>query len=601
MSKRASTSDIATYRRLMGYVLDYWLFFLISILGFVLFSASQVALADLMQFIVDALAGSLGEGKGLLSSFFIDQGGQFSIASAPRELIVGTIVVVGLTRGIGYFVGNYCINLVGSYLVHKLRCDIFNRLMTLPSATYDDNPSSYLISKIIYNVEQVTGAATKAIQVVIREGLLAIGFLTYLFYLSWKLTLLFILALPFIAVVVIWVSRRFRKISHNIQNAVGGVTEVTAEAVNGYREIRIFGGVNSEIERFVKVSDRNRLQSMKMVFYKAISPPVIQLPLVLVLASLIWIALGVAGQEMSAGQFVAYLTAAMLLPKPVRQLSTVNAIIQRGLAASEDIFSFIDLKCEVDKGHHEADSVKGELEFKDISFCYNKSDTPILKGVSFSVEAGQTVALVGLSGSGKTTLVSLLSRFYDHEDGQILLDGIDVNDYKLSNLRQHLSLVGQNVTLFNDTVFNNIAYGSMANASHDDVVAAAVAAHAMDFIEKLPHGLDTMIGEDGVLLSGGQKQRIAIARALLKDAPILILDEATSALDNKAEFHIQEALQTVMEGRTTIVIAHRLSTIESADQILVMESGKIVEQGNHQQLLEKNGAYALLHSRQFNE
>jgi subfamily B ATP-binding cassette protein MsbA len=600
MSKSKQTSDLLTYKRLLSYVVSYWLYFLISIVGFMLFSSSQIALADLMQFIVDTLSGNAGSGRGLLTGLFTDGQGQFSVDATPRELIVATIVVVGLVRGVGYFVGNYYINYVGTYLVHSMRCDIFNKLMILPSATYDKNPSSFLISKIIYNVEQVTGAATKAIQVIIREGFLAIGLLAYLFYLSWELSLLFIIAFPFIASVVVWVSGRFRKISHNIQDAVGGVTEVTGEAVSGYREIRVFGGTENECERFVKASDRNRAQSMKMAFYKAVSPPVIQLPLILVLATLIWMALGVAA-EMSAGEFVAYLTAAMLMPKPIRQLSTVNSIVQRGLAACDDIFDFLDLEPEVDQGHYETKHVNGEIEFKSVSFSYAGTEEQVLTDISFTSVAGQTVALVGLSGSGKTTLVSLLARFYNHKDGQILLDGVDVNDYTLNNLREHISLVGQNVTLFNDTVYNNIAYGSMADRSREDVIAAAVAAHAMDFIDKLPQGLDTMVGEDGVLLSGGQKQRIAIARALLKDAPVLILDEATSALDNKAEFHIQEALQTVMEGRTTFVIAHRLSTIENADVILVMDSGKIIEQGTHQQLLEKGGSYSLLHSREFNE
>jgi subfamily B ATP-binding cassette protein MsbA len=598
MASDSQRSDWQTYKRLMGYVVDYWFYFVLSIVGFVLFSSMQIALADLMQLIFDTISAETNSTKGIISNLFREQISNDPESETTRFIIVSSIIVIGITRGIGQFFGVYFLQYVGSFLVHNLRCDIFNQILKLPSSSYDVQPSSYLISKVIYNVEQVTGAATNAVQVVVREGLLAIGLLCYLFYMSWQLSLLFLIALPFIAVIVMWVSRRFRKISRNIQDAVGGVTEVTGEAVSGFKEVRIFGGVEGERQRFVNVSNRNRLQTLKMAFYKAISPPVIQFPLVCVLAALIWAALGLAA-EMSGGEFVAYITAAMLMPKPIRQLSNVSAVIQKGLAACDDIFEFVDLEGEKDTGSHTATAVKGRIEFNNVSFAYEGADEPVLKGISFTAEPGKTVALVGYSGSGKSTLVSLLARFYDHEEGQILLDGVDVNDYQLANLRQHISLVTQNVTLFNDTVYNNIAYGEMARCSHEDVVAAAIAAHAMDFIDKLPHGMDTQIGEDGVLLSGGQKQRIAIARALLKDAPILILDEATSALDNKAEHHIQEALEAVMENRTTIVIAHRLSTIEKADLIVVMENGEIVEQGSHSELLELAGRYANLHSKQF--
>jgi subfamily B ATP-binding cassette protein MsbA len=584
----------------MKYVVAYWPYFALSIFGFLLFTTAQIALADLMQFIVDTISGTKDTANGILSSLFKAEGDAVTDVSTARVQIVVTIILVGIFRGIGYFLGTYNINYVSGYLVHNLRCDIFKQLLRVPTSVYNDHPSGYLISKIVYNVSQVTGAATNAIQVLIREGLLAVGLLCYLFYINWKLSLLFLIALPFIALIVKWVSRRFRKISHRIQDSVGGVSDVTSEAVNGHKEIRIFGGSDYERERFDQASELHRSQSMKMAFYKAASSPVIQLPILFVLAALIWFALGLA-TEMSAGQFVAYLTAAMLLPKPIRQLSNINSVIQKGLAACDDIFHFIDLPPEVDTGTHKVGKVRGALEFRDVSFQYPNKEQKILNHINLSVDPGQTVALVGLSGSGKSSLVSMLSRFYDYDSGKIFIDGVDIKDYPLKELRSQLSLVTQHVTLFNDSIFNNIAYGAMSGASREQVIAAAEAAHAMEFIEKMPEGLETQVGENATLLSGGQKQRIAIARALLKDSPILILDEATSALDNKAEYHIQEALKTVMENRTTIVIAHRLSTIEHADKIAVMEAGQIVEQGTHQELLAQEGRYSALYSKQFSD
>jgi len=585
MAEQLTRSDWVTYKRLMAYVWVFWPYFLLSVVGFLLYSSAQVALADLMQFIVDTISGDLESDKGLLVSLLFDKEAEIDMLQA-KVVVVSTLVVLGVTRGLGFFLGSYYINYVSGFLVHNLRCDIFNQLLKVPSSEYDHHSSGFLISKIIYNVEQVTGAATNAIQVIIREGLFAIGLLLYLFYMNWKLSLLFLIILPFIAVVVIWVGKRFRKISTNIQDAMGGVTQVAGETINAYQEVRIFGGEDYEHSRFTGASSYNRLQTLKLAFYRSLSPPIIQLPLIAVLAALIWFALGFAS-EMTPGQFVAFLTAAMLLPKPIRQLSGVNSIVQRALAASDDIFDFLDLNKEPDFGDYETDSLEGRIELSGVCFSYSEEAGPVLKNINLTIEPGQTVALVGLSGSGKSTLINLLTRFYNHDKGAILLDGVDVNDYRLTNLRHHISLVTQSVTLFNDTIYNNIAYGGMKDASYEDVVAAARAAHAMEFIEKQPEGLNTLMGEDGTLLSGGQRQRIAIARALLKDSPILILDEATSALDNKAEFHIQEALKTAMENRTTIVIAHRLSTIENADLIVVMEDGEIVEQGRHQQLLEQ--------------
>jgi subfamily B ATP-binding cassette protein MsbA len=473
-------------------------------------------------------------------------------------------------------------------------------MLYMPSSYYDHNSTGMMISKITFNVEQVTGAAVNATKVVLREGTFAIGLIMFLLYSNWKLTMVFFLAMPIIAVIVYWVGKRFRKISKSIQNAMGDVNQVTNESIGAYREIRLYDGVKYEQQRFEEASSRNRSQNIKMAYYNAISPSVIQFPVVLATGVLVWIALGLGG-EMSPGAFVAYLSAALFLPKPMRQLADVSSTIQKGLAAAEDIFEFIDADQEKDTGTYVTDTTNGNIEIKDLSFAYAEGGDKVLRNVSLNVGAGQSLALVGLSGSGKSTLVSLISRFYDHSEGEILLDGVDVREYTLENLRDKMALVTQQVTLFNDTIFNNIAYGKMAGASREKVRAAAEAAHAIEFIDQLPNGLDTMIGEDGVMLSGGQRQRLAIARAFLKDAPILILDEATSALDNRAENHIQQAMEEVMKGRTTIVIAHRLSTIESADKIVVMEAGQVMEQGSHAELIALNKRYAQLYNKNFEE
>lgn len=594
-------SDLYIYGRLLKYVVPSWHFFLFSVLGFAVYSATQVLLADLMQLVVDYIGGNMKRGDGgLVAKMMWAAGGDdFDLANA-RGAIVLVMVVLGIFRGWGFLAGNYFLAIVSHRLVHTLRCELFDHMLFMPSSYYDRNSSGVLISRITFNVEQVTGAAVNAMKVVLREGSFAIGLVLFLLYTNWKLTMVFFLALPLVGVIVYWVGKRFRKISRNIQNAMGEVNQVANESISAYREIRLYGGVESERKRFVEASSRNRRQNLKMAFYNAISPTVVQFPVVLATGCLVWIALGLSG-DMTPGAFVAYLSAALFLPKPIRQLAEVSATIQKGLAAAQNIFEFVDMDTEKDAGQRVPDAVKGQIEFKDLSFAYGKEGPDVLSGINLKIPAGTSMALVGLSGSGKSTLVSLISRFYQHERGELLLDGIDVRDYKLAELRAQMALVTQQVTLFNDTVYNNIAYGGMAGASREAVIAAATAAHAIDFINALPQGLDTLIGEDGVMLSGGQRQRLAIARAFLKNAPILILDEATSALDNKAESHIQQAMEEIMKGRTTIVIAHRLTTIESADCIAVMSGGQIVELGNHQTLLQQNGRYAQLYNKNFEE
>jgi len=554
--------------------------FVVSIFGFMIYASTQPMFASLLQYIVDSF----------------EQQNRQSIYWIP-----GATVGIVVFRGIGSFLGNYFLAKVSNSVIHVLRCQIFDRYTVLSNTFFDNTNSGHLISRVTYNVSQVTSAATDAVKVVIREGLTVVGLLGYLFYMNWALSLIFIGVAPVIGIVVRYASKRFRKISRKIQASMGDVTHVSAEMINGYRVIRSFGGEDYEKKRFREASSNNFRQSMRLVKSSAIHTPLLQLIVATALAVLIFFALKMM-DESSAGAFIAYLTAATLVPKPVRQLSEVNANIQKGIAAAESIFDVLDEPDELDTGTHTSERVRGKLEFRGINFSYANTDTLVLKDLSFIVDPGSVVALVGHSGSGKTTLASLIPRFYDHSCGEILLDDMEINQYVLKNLRHQIALVTQHVTLFNDTVERNIAYGALAGSTtRRDVVRAAEAANAMEFITKLPEGLDTVVGENGVKLSGGQRQRLAIARAILKDAPILILDEATSALDTQSERIIQDALERVIKGRTTIVIAHRLSTIEKADQILVMDQGEIAERGNHSELLEKEGSYAQLYRMQFRD
>ena len=586
------TSDIRLYGRLLSYVVPSAVWFLLSITGFMLFSGAQVLAADWLQFVLDTLAGEedLGVGitSGLMLNVFPDMA---QSGDGINLLIVISLVGISLLRGVGFFIGTYFLAFVSHTVVHRLRVDVFQQMLVVPSSYYDKSSTGNLIAKVTYHVNQVTGAATNAIKVVVREGLFVIGLLGYIFWINWQLALVIFAIFPVIGLIVTWVGKQFRRISRKIQNSVGDVTQITNESIGGYKEVRLFGGQDYEQERFIESSAYNRKQSLKMALYSSASSPLIQIFIAGAMATLVWIALGMQ-EESTAGQFVSFLVAAGMLAKPIRQLSEVVGIIQQGLAACEDLFEFMDSDREIDMGTHSIDRVKGKIEFKNLSFAYSADSGNVLEDIEIDIEPGQTVALVGLSGSGKSTLVNLLARFYNHDKGSILIDGVDVNDYTLSNLRSQIAIVTQQVTLFNDTVFNNIAYGQLSDANAADVNKAVELANAKSFIERLPQGLDTLVGEDGTTLSGGQRQRLAIARALLKNAPILILDEATSALDNKAENQIQQALELVMENRTTLVIAHRLSTIEKADKILVMEQGRIIESGSHAELLAINGLYA---------
>ena len=604
VQRQGKMSDWQIYRRLLRYVYPYWYFFLLSIVGYLVYSLGNVLLADLMQFLLDSLDESAEAPGGIVSwiAHALLNDSDVGRLEFARTAVPLAILLLTSTRALGFFAGSYFMNYVSRNLVHVLRCELFDKMLAAPSAYYDSYSQGQLISRITYNVEQVTGAVTKALKIVVRESLTVAALLTYMLYLNWRLCLVFVAVAPCIAIVVRVVGVHFRRYSRRIQASMGDVTQVSNESIGGYREVRIFGGQDQQRRRFRKASEYNRVQSVKLDFADALSTPIIQTMLALALATLVWFALspGILS-GFSAGSLVAFLTAAGQLGKPIRQLSGVQSVIQRGLAAAEDIFAQLDLEGEVDRGRHRVGRARGDISIRELSFSYPGSDATVLQDLSLEVPAGSTLALVGRSGSGKTTLVNLLARFYQGSQGKILLDGVDIAEYQLDNLRSQIALVSQQVTLFNDTVFNNIAYGSMAEVSASKVEEVVVLAHADEFVEQLPQGLATLLGEDGGGLSGGQRQRIAIARAILKDAPVLILDEATSSLDNESEYHIQQALDNIMRDRTTIVIAHRLSTVERADAIVVLDEGRLVARGTHSQLLAEGGLYARLYRQEFKD
>lgn len=568
------------YRRLAGYSFQYWPLLAVAIAGMVITAASEPAFAALM--------------KPLLDGSFVERD-----AEAIRWVPV-FLIGVFFASSLATFITSYFMARVGRAVIMLLRNEICTKYLNLPSSFYDTNNSGGLISKLTYDVEQVAEAATTAITILIRDTLTVIGLLGWMLYLSWQLTMSFLIVAPLVALIATWITKRFRRISKRIQASMGDVTHVAQEIIEGERVIKVFGGERYETERFEQVNDENRRLHLKLAATKSGAAPILQFLVAVVLAGIIMFATQQQFHEqISVGTFISFLTATMLLLQPVRRLANVNATVQKGIAAGESLFGIIDTEAEEDSGTQVIERATGAIRFEHVSFTYDPQKGPVLERFSLTVPAGTTCALVGRSGSGKTTLVNLLPRLYPLSSGAIYLDDVDIRSVRLESLRDQIAYVGQHVTLFNDTVRNNIAYGRLRSATDEKIIQALKMANAHDFVMAMPQGLDTQVGERGLLLSGGQRQRLSIARALLKDAPVLILDEATAALDTESERKIQAALEALLVGRTTLVIAHRLSTVKNADNIVVLEEGKIAEQGRHEELLEKSGAYSHLYELQF--
>ena len=597
-------NDWQTYRRLLAYIGPYSLFFLLSLAGFIVYATGNVLIADLAQFLLDSLGEAEPAKLGLVesASHWIWPPGTQTTTEYARVAVPIAAVSLALVRALGFFAGNYFMNIVARSVVHNLRTELFDVLLRAPRSHHDQHSSGTLISKLIFNVEQVSGAVSDALKIMLREGLTIITFVGYMLYLNWQLSLVFFTVAPAIGLVVTVVGRHFRRYSRTIQKSMGSVTEVSNETMASFEEIRMFAAAEQQSQRFRQASQYNRRQSLKLAFVQAVSTPIIQTLLALALGALFWFALEpniLAG--FSAGSLVAFLTAAAQLGKPIRTLSGVQSVIQKGLAAAEDVFEHIDTPPEPDLGTVGIARALGAIGISDLTFSYSDTDRPALEHINLDIAAGETIAFVGRSGGGKTTLVQLLSRFYSAQSGLITLDGIPIDHYKLADYRRQIGMVSQRVVLFADTVRNNIAFGGLSSATDMAVREAAQQANALEFIDALPQGFDTLLGEGGAGLSGGQRQRIAIARALLKDAPILVLDEATSALDTESEAMIQSALDNIMRERTTLVIAHRLSTIEHADRVVVIDQGRIVDVGKHEDLLQRGGLYARLYSQSFDQ
>jgi subfamily B ATP-binding cassette protein MsbA len=573
-------TSIQLYFRLLRYVKPYWGVFALSILGMLISAATEVALPVAV--------------KPFLDGTFVDKDA-FLIKWVPVAL-----VVIFVFRGLGAYIGTYASTWVGNKVVMDLRDIMFRRMLALPLGYFHDNTTGNLISRFTYDATQVTSAATNVVTVLVKDSLTIIGLLAYLLYLDWKLTMISLIMVPPIALAVRYFNVRLRNMSRATQQAMGDITQVLQETVECNKVVKIFGGQEYEANRFAETSNRLRGFNMKQTAAAAANVPIVQLLAALAVAVVVYYAtLQAQANTTTVGSFVSFLAAMLMLTAPLKRLTGVAEHLQRGLAAAESVFALLDEAPEKDEGTVELERARGDIRFDRVTFRYPRAEQPALLGVTVAIRPGETVALVGPSGGGKTTLANMVPRFYHPTSGRITIDGHDLESLSLASLRRNIALVSQEVALFNDTVAANIAYGQAAGASREAIERAAQAAHALDFIRAMPQGFDTLIGENGVRLSGGQRQRLAIARTILKDAPILILDEATSALDSESEKHVQAALERLMQGRTTIVIAHRLSTIEKADRIVVLDKGEVAEIGTHSELLGRGGIYTRLHSIQF--
>lgn len=573
----AKSNQKNTFLRLLSYLKPYKWAILLVILGFSINAGTEIAIAKLMQFIIDA----------------INAGDQ-----SQQNWFPALIVLLFLFRGVGSFLGNYFSAWISRNLIYQLRVSVFDKLLRLPTAFFLEHSAGMISSKLIFDVEQVTAASTESLKTILRDGLTVIGLIGFLLYLNWRLTLILFIVLPFVLWLIRMASKRFLSLSKGIQDSMGEISHISNEVINGFQVVKNYGGQGYEKNRFDTASKNNLKRGIQVVITNSINTPTIQLMMAIAMSVVVWLALRPTVMSgITAGEFVAYITAAGLLSKPVRALTDVNQNLQRGIAAGQSIFALLDEAEEQDQGTIET-TLNGNIEFRQVSLLY-PDGTQALQDFSLEIKSGETVAIVGRSGAGKTTLVNLLTRALEPSKGQILLDGILIDEIKLSCLREQIAMVNQQVILFNDTIKHNIAYGSLSQKTDADIIQAAKMAFAHDFIMNLPNGYDSEVGAEGLQLSGGQRQRLSIARALLKNAPILILDEATSALDNESEFFIQKALDNIMKNRTTIVIAHRLTTIENADRIVVLDNGKVVEVGTHEQLLSLNGHYASMYERKF--
>ncbi|MDY3124231.1 MAG: lipid A ABC transporter ATP-binding protein/permease MsbA [[Actinobacillus] rossii] len=581
MTKKTDISTVKTFKRLWPTIKPYkW-----TLVGGALMLVLNALIDSGLIYLLKPL---LDEGFGNADHGFL-------------KLMALLVVVFICFRGITNYFSAYALSWVSGNVVMNIRRRLFRHMILMPVAYFDQNPAGRLLSRVTYDTEMVANSSSNALVTIVREGVYLISLFAVMIYTNWQLSLVLFVLAPIIGGLISIVSKRFRELSRNIQGAMGELTTSTEQMIKGHKVILSYGGYDVESQRFDDVSDDMRRKGLKIVKADGVADGLVQLIASFALSAVLYIATidGLAIEDLTAGSFTVVFSSMMAMMRPLKSLTNVNSQFQRGMAACQTLFDFLDLEIEKDNGTKEIERAKGNIEFKNVSFAYEGKEELALKNISLSIPPGKTVALVGRSGSGKSTIASLLTRFYDVKEGEVLLDGINIQDYKLTNLREQCSVVSQQVHLFNDTVANNIAYAAEDKYSREQIIAAAKAAHAMEFIDKMEHGLDTVIGENGASLSGGQRQRLAIARALLRNSPVLILDEATSALDTESERAIQLALETLQKDRTVVVIAHRLSTIEKADEIVVIENGEIKERGNHTALLAQNGAYKQLHSMQF--